>query len=193
MLALPSAFGCNSFFMSGQDLQLTGNLSCNDATIRGGLETAGAIAGSSLTVTTLNATTANIGTANANDANVGTLLVRVVQLTVANPLDITTTPQNNLALGGLDGAVIMRLLSSVAGPISITGIQPPAGIVFSDKLVTFLNRPDSVATIVLEHENAASQPPNRFLNHGAANVALAPGEARIYLYDLNAQRWIQAS
>lgn len=164
-----------------------------------------------LTVDTLNATTINVTTLNATDANVAVALVSattgtfnqltavggtiqvlgvgaLVRQSVITP-DLVASPQNDLLVAGIDVASLFKFFSSVVGPISVTGVVPGT----DGQEVVFMNQLDSVASIILEHENVGSAATNRFHNGSGAAVVLAPGQTATYFYDPDFSLWIQVS
>jgi hypothetical protein len=162
-----------------------------------------------LVVDTLDATTINVTTLNATNANVAVNLVSAttgtfngltavgatiqvlqaggfVRQAVITP-DLVASPQNDLAVLNIDIASLFKFFSSVAGPISVTGVVPGT----DGQEVVFMNQLDSTANISIEHENAGSAAQNRFHNGSGAAVVLAPGQTATYLYDPDFSRWIQ--
>lgn len=200
---------------SGDDLQLAGELSCENATVRCNLfvgcdlQVGGSIdVGGSLTVDTLNATTVNATTLNATNVNATTVTATTVNASaiVADTLQvgalllreentpaITTTPQNNFVVANIGTRSLLRFMCSGApGNISMTGIVAPTPAFGGySRFFIFYNRATSTKTLTLEHNNAGSAVTNRFFNRGAVAVVLQPGEAMAYYYDRGDSRWVQ--
>lgn len=176
---------------SGDDLQLAGELSCENAQVRCHLQVGCDIdIAGDINATNVNATTATIGT-----LVVGSLRVDQLAMRELNVPSINTSPQNNLLIAGIGSAMLLRfMLAGGPGTISLTGLQPPTPAIGGySRIWVFFNRKTSSKTLTIEHENAGSMVSNRFSNHGAVARIIAPGEARSYYYDEGDSRWIEVS
>jgi hypothetical protein len=206
---------------SGDDLQLSGELSCENAQVRcdlfvgcdldlGGDLNVANINATNITTTNLTATNATITNATITNATItnatitnatiGTLIVdslRVNQFAMRelNVPAIVTTPQNNLVIAGLTGAMLIRFqFPGAPGIISLTGINSPSPAIGGySRLWVFFNRGTSGKTLRIEDNNAGSMPSNRFMNHGSVARDIPPGEARAYYYDEGDSRWVEVS
>lgn len=85
--------------------------------------------------------------------------------------------QNNLAVSTTVGQFATG--SGGGGPYNITGLASTSG---NGRILVISVRADMTTGVVLVHNSGLSTAGNRFFNHGAANVTILPGEARLYVY-----------
>ena len=98
--------------------------------------------------------------------------------------DQITSNQNNYDPTGLEGAFCMRLSTDASR--NITGMLPPPPA--AGRLVLIVNIGSN--DVVLQHENASSDPENRFNFSGSADVTLTTLSTLLVYYDSVSERWI---
>jgi hypothetical protein len=76
-------------------------------------------------------------------------------------------------------------LTGAPGVVSLTGLDlgPPGQLM--GRIVVLFNRLNSTKSLQVEHQNAGSNPTNRFVNGSTGGARLlGPGGAAIYAYDV---------
>jgi len=147
------------------------NVSCASLVVRECLNVAGADIGPGMVVN-----------------NIGGLILASIDL----PTE-TVGPLNNYAPVGTENFTVFRFMASgPPGTIVITGLDLGAPGNVQGRVVVFANRLTSSKSLTFNHQDAGSNPTNRFVNGSTGGPrVIGPGGTIAYRYDVGATpRWV---